>query len=184
MSTLAGAASAFVAILSGFYTTKVFSISTDKKRFENKINEINLELEHRNENAANMWIEIDAVVDQKEDERINYFVEELGSFSSLNEITVDSYENIVNLYKKWLELDSEPSGRVLQKLKDRSASIIEIFNPKEAEVKATKPWSPWDTSSNPTWATRIPTESERMIEHDNQLEERRNFNQLETDYLN
>jgi formiminotetrahydrofolate cyclodeaminase len=49
MSTLAGAACAFVAILAGFYTTKIFSISTDKNRLKNEIDSLSLKLQHKRE---------------------------------------------------------------------------------------------------------------------------------------
>jgi len=77
MSTLAGAASTFVAILAGFYTTKIFSISTDKNRFQNKINELELEIGHRKDNAKDLKTQIDRRQQEKDDDKINSFVENL-----------------------------------------------------------------------------------------------------------
>ena len=42
MLTIAQASATFVAIMAGFFTTKVISISSDRKRIENKITEDNI----------------------------------------------------------------------------------------------------------------------------------------------
>jgi outer membrane murein-binding lipoprotein Lpp len=178
MSTLAGAASTFVAILAGFYTTKIFSISTDKTRLQSKINELELEIEHKKEYAKNLKIQIDKWQEEKDDDKIKYFEENLGTALMLYDKPVNSYDDIIEMWKKYWNSESEPSESILKKLKARTASLIERLKPKE--VKQQK----FDFLNNPERIevlAHIPDDTSRMIESNYALEEKKKFDQLKTD---
>jgi hypothetical protein len=54
MSSLTQSAATFVAILAGFYTTKILTIAGDKSRIEHKINYLKSEISFETENIKNL----------------------------------------------------------------------------------------------------------------------------------
>lgn len=78
MSTLAEAAATFVAIVAGFYTTKIFTLKTDKNRVEYKLKQLKLEIEHRKNVASNLKIQVDERQEEKDNDIINYFVKNVA----------------------------------------------------------------------------------------------------------
>jgi outer membrane murein-binding lipoprotein Lpp len=179
MSTLAGAASTFVAILAGFYTTKIFSISTDKNRLQNKMNQLELEIGHKKDNARDLKTQIDKWQEEKDDDKIKFFEENLGTAIMLYDKPVNSYDDIKEMWKKYWNLESEPSESILKKLKDRSALLIERLKPKEVKQQR---FDLWNNPKRVEVLARIPDNTSRMIEHDYALEEKRKFNQLKTTF--
>jgi hypothetical protein len=53
MLTIAGVSATFVAIVSGFYTSKILSLSSDRQRIRNRISEIDAELKPQEKSAKN-----------------------------------------------------------------------------------------------------------------------------------
>lgn len=109
MLTIAQASATFVAIMAGFFTTKIISISSDKKRIENKISE-------------------DDIIRQGKEIKIRGYKEIIGNIEhSKAERSVDSFVN---------DLLDEPSLEVytLQQLKSKFTERY-MFEPNEYEIK-------------------------------------------------
>jgi Tfp pilus assembly PilM family ATPase len=74
MSSLTQSAATFVAILAGFYTTKILTIAGDKSRIEHKINYSKSEISFETENIKNLKLEKNTQ-EEKENQPLQYFVE-------------------------------------------------------------------------------------------------------------
>lgn len=180
MSTLAEAAATFVAIVAGFYTTKIFTLKTDKNRVEYKINQLKLEIEYRKKTANNLKLQIDERQEELDNEVINYFVEHMGSAKLMFKIPVNTYDDIIKLWKKYWNTESEPSETIAKKLKERSESLIEDLKAKEAEGRKVTAADYLRSLTNPdyTKVEALPfykSDTQRIIEHDYELEEKRKF---------
>jgi hypothetical protein len=116
MSTLAGAASAFVDIMAGFYTTKVFSISTDKKRLEIEINDRNLQIQQKNEIVKSYELKRDKEIEEDEDEMIDSFITHISHSTIVAFKPLDSPDKIIAYFKELYEIETELSDRVIKKL--------------------------------------------------------------------
>lgn len=97
MSALTQSAATFVAILAGFYTTKILTIASDKNRIEHKMNYLKSEISFETENIQNLKYEITKMEEEKgnrpthlsEDKdfstiEINYNLEEQQNFNINN----------------------------------------------------------------------------------------------------
>ena len=116
-----------MAILAGFYTSKIISIAGDKNRIQNKINQLNLEIKRSSELVDNY--EQDLVQEElvEEDSMIDLFVNHLESPDIYMTTEVLSSDDITRLYKEYWEIENqaELTDSVLKKLEDKSASIIQ-----------------------------------------------------------
>jgi hypothetical protein len=77
MFTIAQVSSAFVAIVAGFYTSKIITISSEKQRIQNKIAETNTEIEHRAKIANVYQGRVDETLSKWAKERVDDFVGDL-----------------------------------------------------------------------------------------------------------
>jgi hypothetical protein len=97
MSALTQSAATFVAILAGFYTTKILTIAGDKNRIEHKMNYLKSEISFETENIQNFKYEITKMEEEKENRpthmseekdsptiEINYNLEEEQNFNINN----------------------------------------------------------------------------------------------------
>jgi len=109
MLTIAQASATFVAIMAGFFTTKIISISSDKKRIENKIAEGNITRQDK-EIKIRDYKEIINYIEQRRAER--------------------SIDNSIN------DLLDEPSleAYILEQLKQKFTTKYEL-EPNEYEIK-------------------------------------------------
>jgi hypothetical protein len=71
--TLAQASATFIAILAGFYTTKVLSIASDKNRLAAKIKEIHNELQWRKEYAMELREKVNRIDNLADEEYVRTF---------------------------------------------------------------------------------------------------------------
>lgn len=179
MSTLAEAAATFVAILAGFYTTKIFTLKTDKNRVEYKLKQLTLEIEHRKNVASTLRIHVDERQEEKDNDIINYFVKNMAKARLMFDIPVNTYDDVIKLWKKYWNTESEPSETIAKKLKDRSASLIDDLKVKAAEELRKL------TDRNYTYVEALPSlrdDTSRIIEADYKREEERKFDQIKNKY--
>lgn len=130
MLTIAQASATFVAIMAGFFTTKVISISSDRKRIENKITEDNI-IRQGKEVKIRGYKEIISNIEQRQAERsVDSFVNDL-----LDEPALDIYtlEQLKHKYaEKYMFEPNEYEIKILDKEYDKITKKIK----KEMEDRA------------------------------------------------
>jgi hypothetical protein len=138
MSTLAEAAATFVAIVAGFYTTKIFSIKSDKNRLDSSIKQLKLEKEHISLDVNYYKSEIQKIDDKELDEYVEEFIDELKNKVKTSPMVIHSKDDIIKYYK---ELSgNEPSEKVVRKIENKieSESLMEELKKLEKERKRLK----------------------------------------------
>lgn len=94
MLTIAQASATFVAIIAGFFTTKIISISNDRKRILNKLAECNIQLQGRNDILSEYEGTIEEIYEKWGQEKISGFISEILEEPGLRLYTLDEIENI------------------------------------------------------------------------------------------
>lgn len=90
MFTIAQVSAAFVAIIAGFYTSKIITISSEKQRIRNKIAEIDAEIEQRTKIADKYQGKLDEVFSKWATDAVQDFTGDLlADESDLREYTLD-----------------------------------------------------------------------------------------------
>jgi hypothetical protein len=103
MYTLAEVGGTFVAILAGLYTTKIISISADKTRLENKINEILIKINSKKQRLTILQNKIDEVDKMNDENRVNGFIQ--NCLVDLEEnLDIDNFKDLKSKYEKVWEL--------------------------------------------------------------------------------
>jgi hypothetical protein len=178
LSTLAQAAATFVAIVAGFYTTKIITISTDKNRLEYQKNQNKLEIEHRKNTANSLKIQIDKRQEEKDNDLIDFFMENMASTRIRYKMPLNNPDDLIKIWKKYWDTESEPSEAIAKKLKDKYSSLVVELRAK-AEEALRKPKEGY------TEVKAIPflrDSTSRIIESDYEREETRKFDKMKSDY--
>lgn len=97
MYTIAQVSAAFVAIIVGFYTSRILSLSSERQRIQNKISEIDAEIEQRNKIAQIYQGHLDEIFTEQARDSVRHFRIRLLREQVLKEFTVD--ELIANFKK-------------------------------------------------------------------------------------
>jgi hypothetical protein len=96
MSSLTQSAATFVAILAGFYTTKILTIAGDKSRIEHKINYLKSEISFETENIKNLKLEKSNTQEEKENQLLQYFVEIIKDKSQFPVFpNINTYDDLI-----------------------------------------------------------------------------------------
>jgi uncharacterized membrane protein YvbJ len=118
MSSLTQSAATFVAILAGFYTTKILTIAGDKNRIEHKINYLKSEISFETENISNLKAERDTIQEEDDNQNLHYFIETIKDEArSPGFPNISSLNDLIIYYKKTLQ--EKPSEKILIHLKKR-----------------------------------------------------------------
>jgi hypothetical protein len=133
MLTIAQVSATFVAIIAGFYTTKILSISSEKQRVRNKIKEIEAEINQRNDNVLVYQDRIKEIYLNRARRFVDHFADTLILEDDLKDYTL---EEIIAKYKE-LEYE-EPDEYDLQILSEEYKNIIEKIR-KELQERQPKP---------------------------------------------
>lgn len=96
MYTIAQVSGIFIAILGGFVTTKLFTVTTDKNRLTNQIDEIETKINNHNKIIEHYTEIKDNIGFQWAEEKINRFVNEI---SNSDTPIPDSLPKLIELYK-------------------------------------------------------------------------------------
>ena len=99
--TISQASATFVAILAGFYTTKVLSISNEKKRLHSITKAIDNELRSRGRTVDELTAEIDSIHNRWDEETVQSFVKyilEEPFFNSRESIQLKTSSNVSEIY--------------------------------------------------------------------------------------
>jgi predicted RND superfamily exporter protein len=116
------ASATFVAILAGFYTTKIISISSEKKKLHSKIREIDNELTWRRRTVASLAREIDNIHNKWDEEAVESFAQYLVTQPYYNN-TINTFEDIKQRFEEYYE--QPPSENRLKILERKCPSILE-----------------------------------------------------------
>ncbi len=122
MATLAQSAATFVAILAGFYTTKIISISSEKKKIEQKVHEIENEIRWRTKRSVVLNNKKQEILQEGEEKSVNWFIEWVTTRPFFAE-NIDSEENIIKSFTEVLGVN--PTEYQKKVLKDNAKSIVE-----------------------------------------------------------
>jgi hypothetical protein len=171
MSTLAGAASAFVAILAGFYTTKIFSISTDKNRLKKEIDSLSLKLQHKREIVKKYEEQRDKEIEEDEDEMINSFISHIDSPTTFILQSLNSFDKVIKYYAIYYRIEGKVSDRGIKKLREKWQPLPEKF-------KNIKMPSFADPKYNLLNVPYIKSEEQRSREFTRAMEEKKQFTRL------
>jgi len=172
MSALTQSAATFVAILAGFYTTKILTIAGDKNRIEHKLNYLKSEISFETENIKNLKIEINNIQEEDDNDLLLYFIETLKDESHFPSFPkINTLKDLIIYYEK--NFQKKPSENLLRKLKQQSDSII-------SQLKVIRTES---LKKNTFSSTLVPSSSHsdigsRIIESNRTLEEQRSYNEL------
>jgi hypothetical protein len=128
MFALAETAAIFVAILAGFYTTKLITIASDKKRLLIRIGEVNNEIEWRKRKAEDLWSKIDKMEKDTDDSRLRSLKVDSKSFSTLFELK--TFEDLKKMYESHY---GKISDYALPKLKEMSESLLKEIDNRRKE---------------------------------------------------
>jgi hypothetical protein len=128
MLTIAQASATFVAIIAGFFTTKIISISNDRKRIENKLAECNIQLEGRENILSEYENTVEEIYEKWGQEKIGDFVKEILEETDLHPYSLVELES--RFHEKNPGYTSERYSRILR---ERFGKIIECIN---LELKA------------------------------------------------
>jgi hypothetical protein len=125
MHTIAQASATFIAILAGFYTAKVLSISSDKERIRRRIKEVKREIDNKRTDIRNLANEINSIQNKWDEERVDYFTEHIATtLSSVGKI--NNLNDLKQYFRNFFNLpSSENEERILA---DKYQSIIEAIN--------------------------------------------------------
>lgn len=127
------ASATFVAILAGFYTTKILSISSERKKFRSKIKDIDNELRWRAKTVDSLKTEIDNIHNRWAKEAVDQFEKNLVSQPSYYN-TINTPEDIKQEYIKRHDLyERSPSEKEIEILESRCSSIIEQIQKNKKE---------------------------------------------------
>ena len=133
MFTLAQVSATFVAIISGFYTSKIISISSEKQRIRNKIAEIDAELKQRNKIAQIYQGRLNEIFGNRAKQTLVEFTGELLASDELKEYSLEE----LNLRFKELmgdepdEYEKAAISQELQQVTKRIKEELEIRTPKK-----------------------------------------------------
>jgi hypothetical protein len=119
MLTIVQASATFVAIIAGFFTTKIISISNDRKKLENKLVECNIQLQGRRNILSEYEGTIEGIYEKWGQEEIVSFVSDMLKEIDLHLYTVDELES--RFHEKYLN----PSEQHLRILRERYDEIVE-----------------------------------------------------------
>ena len=86
----------FIAIIGGFFTTKLLSIATERKKIQRKINEINSELKYQEDIIMANHENADSILQSWAQEDVEKFRNDLLSQSNLKEY---SKNELINMYE-------------------------------------------------------------------------------------
>ncbi len=89
MYTIAQVSAAFVAIIAGFYTSRILSLSSEKQRIQNKISEIETEIDERSKTAEGYQARLDEYYQEDAEEVVKRFTSELLAEDVLSEFVFD-----------------------------------------------------------------------------------------------
>ena len=119
MFALAETSAIFVAILAGFYTTKIISIGSDKKRLESRIHETRTEISWTSAKIDLLESKIDKEIRETEDRLLQYFIDDI---KSLGFDDIKSLEELKISFEKFLK---SPAVRIFaRKIRGRHRTII------------------------------------------------------------
>ncbi len=131
MFTVAGVSGVFVAIVGGFVTTKLFSITNDKNGLERDIRITNLKIDHQKKTIKDHEEMMDQIGRIWSKEKVGEFVNEL---LSANDLKVYSLEDLT---KKFADATKrEPDGYDEEILKENYDKIIGKINEQIKEIVA------------------------------------------------
>ena len=118
MSALAQAAATFIAILAGFYTSKILTIAGDKNRIEHKINYVNSEIGYETENIANLKSLRNKLQKEMEDRRLQDFENIIKNEANIpNFKGIDTFNDLVECYKNiFMEQPSKNINKIKNKI--------------------------------------------------------------------
>ena len=137
MPTIAQTAATFVAILAGFYTTKIISIAGDKNRIENKLQEINLEIILTKKNIEIIENELNEIVNRDDesivDNFIEYVIDEIRSSLFYNDIPDYTFDNLKEEFIKYY--DDSITENQAKKLEEKMSLILEEIKNKKEEKR-------------------------------------------------
>lgn len=175
MSTIAQTAATFVAILAGFYTTKIISIAGDKNRIENKIQEINLEIVLTKKNIEIIENELDEIINRNDeslvDSFIEYVIDEIRSSLFYNDIPDYTFDNLKEEFIKYY--DDNITENQAKKLNEKMPLIMEEIKNKKEEKRSEYEKSTIPAEYITTSIGRPISESESIIRyHKNENENR------------
>lgn len=132
MFTIAQVSATFVAIIAGFYTTKVISISSEKQRIRNKIGEIDAELRERKKIADHYQGRIDEHFAEEAKQDVSYFMQTLLVKDELKEYTL---EELIALYKtEHKEADDYVQAELKNKLNEINEKIREEIKKRQPKL--------------------------------------------------
>lgn len=173
MSSLTQSAATFVAILAGFYTTKILTIAGDKNRIEHKINYLKSEISFETENISNLKTERDTIQEEDDNQNLQYFIETIKDKAhSPGFPNIRSLNDLIIYYKKTIQ--EKPSERLLTNLKQQSDSVLnELKIIKEDRINKNTFSS--NSISPSSYSSDI---GSRILEANRTLEEQRSFNEL------
>lgn len=185
MYTLAGAASTFVAIIAGFYTTKIFSITADINHLKNKSKQIELEIDWKSQNVQRLEEQINSKIDKDNEKHVNYFLEEMKSEYSQR---IESFDQILQYYETFWE--KKPFENIVKKLKNRYEPFRKEFNKELDENQEllkkseSTPYSPFAATNETVIARPLyhVDETARIIESDRSIEEENRFLDLKKEF--
>ena len=177
MSALAQAAATFIAILAGFYTSKILTIAGDKNRIEHKINYVNSEIAYETENIANLKSLRNKLQKEMEDSRLQDFENIIKNEANIpNFKGIDTFNGLVECYKNiFME---QPSKNILINLKTKSDLLIR--NLKTITENRLKK----NTFSTPSPLYSLSSDgASRIIEETEYVEEQQNFDNLKRELV-
>ena len=173
MGALTQSAATFVAILAGFYTTKILTIAGDKNRIEHKINYLKSEINFVTENIKNLKVEVNNIQEEEDNQLLQYFIEIIKDECHLPSFpNIKNLNDLINYYEKFFQ--GKPSENFVTKLKQQSDQIINELNKIRRDRLEKNTFS-----STLALSTSLTSDiGSRIIEANRTLEEERNFNEL------
>jgi len=101
MFALAQISAVFVAIIAGFYTTKVLSISNERKRLRNRIEEIDLEINGKKPIINNYNTIIDNILIPRAEKTVSSFTKELLKEPNIHECSLKELKDEFTKIEKY-----------------------------------------------------------------------------------
>jgi hypothetical protein len=99
--TVAQASATFVAIVSAFFTTKILSISSEKRTLQNRVSVINSELDSRKKLLSEHRSEIDSIRTKWAEERVTDFVKGYLSLMDEKLSNVPQIDELFAVFAEW-----------------------------------------------------------------------------------
>lgn len=123
-----------MAILAGFYTSKIITIASDKKRVLLRINETRNEIEWRTKKSKNLKSIMDERTREREDMRLQNFADKMKNSMQFTHI-----KNLDDLLKQYMEEWGDVSEYEKTKIGEMSESVLnEVSKRRQEQLEAFK----------------------------------------------